>query len=335
MSEYPPTQPHPPAPGPQFPPAQQPYGASPVKNTLATASLVLGVVSLFASLLFLPAVVGVVLGILGLQRAGRTTPPAGKGKAIAGIVLSGVGLLVGIGLVNAIAGGGDAAPDDAATSITQDADAGEEQPADDAGAPAEESGAEPVEEATPPPPPVDPFVEAYGTFEAVTTSGAGKSVVTLPAGVPAAMVTAQHSGQSNFALNILDATNQPTGDLLVNTIGNYSGTTAYGMNAFGGDPVSLQVEADGQWTITIAPLATAPELAAPYQGAGDGVFRYLGGAAQWTFTHAGSSNFAVIQYGGIMPGLLVNEIGQFQGTVPVTGGPSIVTVTADGAWTVG
>jgi hypothetical protein len=334
MSEYPPAQPYPPAPGPQFPPAQQPYG-QPVKNTLANASLVLGIVSLFASLLFLPAVVGVVLGILGLQRAGRTTPPAGKGKAIAGIVLSGVGLLVGIGLVNAIAEGGDAAPDDAATSITQDADAGEVQPADDAGEPAEEPAAEPVEEATPPPPPVDPFVEVYGTFEAVTTSGTGKSVVTLPAGVPAAMVTAQHSGQSNYALNILDATNQPTGDLLVNTIGNYSGTTAYGMNAFGGDPVSLQVEADGQWTITIAPLATAPELAVPYQGAGDGVFRYLGGATQWTFTHAGSSNFAVIQYGGIMPGLLVNEIGQFQGTVPVTGGPSIVTVTADGAWTVG
>lgn len=124
MSEYPPTQPYPPAPGPQFPPAQQPYGAPPVKNSLATASLVLGIVSLFASLLFVPAVVGVVLGIVGLQRAGRTTPPVGKGKAITGIVLSGVGLLVGIGLVNAIAGGGDAGPDDAATSITQDADAG-------------------------------------------------------------------------------------------------------------------------------------------------------------------------------------------------------------------
>lgn len=335
MSEYPPTQPHPPASDPQFPPAQQPYGAQPVKNTLATASLVLGIVSLFASLLFLPAVVGVVLGILGLQRAGPTTPTAGKGKAIAGIMLSGVGLLVGIGLVNAIAGGGDSVPDDAAMSITQDADAVEEQPEDAAGAPAEEPAAEPVEQETPPPSPVDPFVDVYGTFEPITTSGAGKSVVTLPAGVTAATVTAQHTGQSNFVLNVLDAANQPTGDLLVNRIGNYSGTTAYGMNAFGGDPVTLQVEADGQWTITVAPLATAPELAVPTQGAGDGVFRYLGGAAPWTFTHTGSSNFAVIQYGGIMPGLLVNEIGQFQGTVPVTGGPSIVTMTADGAWTVG
>ena len=32
-------------------------------------------------------------------------------------------------------------------------------------------------------------------------------------------------------------------------------------------------------------------------------------------------------------GLLVNEIGAYSGTVPLSAGPSILTVTADGAWT--
>ncbi|WP_278186859.1 Ltp family lipoprotein [Myceligenerans salitolerans] len=80
-----------------------PYGpgsAAPATNGFATASLVLGIVSLVTSLLFLPAIVGVVLGFVGLNRAGRTNPPVGKGKAITGIALSAAGLLLGIGLVN-------------------------------------------------------------------------------------------------------------------------------------------------------------------------------------------------------------------------------------------
>jgi hypothetical protein len=35
-----------------------------------------------------------------------------------------------------------------------------------------------------------------------------------------------------------------------------------------------------------------------------------------------------------MPNLMVNEIGSYQGTVPAVAGPSVVTVTADGRWSI-
>ncbi|WP_454857876.1 DUF4190 domain-containing protein [Promicromonospora soli] len=68
-------------------------------NPQATASLVLGIVSLVLSVLFVPAIIGVVLGIVGLVRSGRTDPPTGRGAAIAGIVLSAVGATLGVVLV--------------------------------------------------------------------------------------------------------------------------------------------------------------------------------------------------------------------------------------------
>jgi hypothetical protein len=326
MSQQPSLPNFPPAPGaPILPGPPGPVGVvlETAKNTPATTSLVLGIVSIVTSLLFVPAVLGITLGIVGLNRAGRSAPPVGRGKAITGIVLSAVGLVLGISLVNAISGGDDPTSDSTGTSVTQEADGGAEKPADDTKA------TEPTDK----PQPVDPLVEKYGEFKAFTKSGTGKSVVVLPDGVGAAMVTAEHIGQSNFALTVLDANNQPTGDLLVNRIGNYTGTTAYGMNHLG-TSAKLQVEADGEWTVTVRPLSKAPELKLPHEGTGDGVFRYLGDAAQWKLTHSGSSNFAVIQYADLFPGLLANEIGQFRGTVPATAGPVIVTITADGAWSV-
>jgi hypothetical protein len=330
MSQQPPSPSYPPTPGaPILPGSPGPVGVllETAKNTPATTSLVLGIVSIVSivtSLFFVPAVLGITFGIVGLNRAGRSASPVGRGKAITGTVLSAVGLVLGISLVNAIPGGDDPTSDSTGTSVTQEADGGAEKPADDTKA------TEPTDK----PQPVDPLVEKYGEFKAFTKSGTGKSVVVLPDGVGAAMVTAEHVGQSNFALTVLDANNQSTGDLLVNRIGNYAGTTAYGMNDDLGTSARLQVEADGEWTVTVSQLSTASELKLPHEGTGDGVFRYLGDAAQWRLTHSGSSNFAVIQYADLFPGLLANEIGQFRGTVPATAGPVIVTITADGAWSV-
>ena len=84
----------------QVPPPYAPYmppgpPAAP-NNPQATASLVLGIVSVLLSLLFVPAVIGVVLGIVGLVRSGRTDPPVGRGAAITGIVLSVIGAALGV-----------------------------------------------------------------------------------------------------------------------------------------------------------------------------------------------------------------------------------------------
>jgi TM2 domain-containing membrane protein YozV len=174
--------------------------------------------------------------------------------------------------------------------------------------------------------------KTYGTFAAVTQTGVGDNIITLPAGAAAGIVTATHNGSSNFAISVIDATNQSTGELLVNEIGAYSGTTEYGFNAFG-DGVALELSADGEWSVTISPISAAPELAT--SGTGDSVFLYNGGASRLTAIHDGTSNFAIVEETGkaFSMGLLVNEIGPYSGTVPLSSGPSVISVSADGNWT--
>jgi TM2 domain-containing membrane protein YozV len=172
----------------------------------------------------------------------------------------------------------------------------------------------------------------FGTFTPVTQSGKGDNIVTLPAGAKAGIVTATHDGSSNFSLSVLDASNASTGQLLVNTIGAYKGTTAYGFTALG-KGTTIQITADGNWTITISPVSAAPAMVP--SGAGDGVFLYSGKAGKLTVTHDGTSNFTVSEETGeaFHDGLLINEIGAYSGTVPLSSGPSVIVVGADGNWT--
>jgi len=82
------------APPPPYGSPPPPYGAPPPTNGMATAALVIGIIAALAVftligafVAFVPGVTAVVLGILGLQRAGRTPDGRGRGLAIAGIVL--------------------------------------------------------------------------------------------------------------------------------------------------------------------------------------------------------------------------------------------------------
>ena len=49
--------------------------------------------------------------------------------------------------------------------------------------------------------------------------------------------------------------------------------------------------------------------------------------------HKGGGNFVVMQSDGTWPDLLINEIGTYNGTVPLSSGPSLLLITADGKWT--
>lgn len=55
----------------------------------------------------------------------------------------------------------------------------------------------------------------------------------------------------------------------------------------------------------------------------------------YVITHKGKSNFSVktVTDGDGSGDLLVNEIGNYSGTVPVTDGPFAVSINADGRWT--
>jgi hypothetical protein len=92
------------------------------------------------------------------------------------------------------------------------------------------------------------------------------------------------------------------------------------------------VAANGDWTVIIAPVASAPEL--PASGTGDGVYLYDGPAPIWQITHSGSSNFSVVEKSpSSLFGLLVNEIGTYDGSVTGVAGPSVIIISADGDWT--
>lgn len=174
--------------------------------------------------------------------------------------------------------------------------------------------------------------DAFGTFTKTEASGNGDDLVDLPEGADAGIVTATYDGASNFVINVLGDDNESTGDLLVNTIGSYEGRTAFGLTSLG-DAATLEVSADGPWTITVTPLSAAKDL--PESGAGDGVYLYDGDSGKLALSHSGESNFVVSEETGdaLSMGLLVNEIGSYSGKVALSAGPSIITITADGSWT--
>ncbi|WP_224763684.1 TM2 domain-containing protein [Salinibacterium sp. ZJ70] len=272
--------------------------------------------------------IDVILVLAGAQRdkAGQPLEGYAQHKKIAWIVTA---ALVALSLVTSMVNGANAgsrpgASDEVASVVAEPVD----EPEADEEAPAEE----PAEEAG------DPTAEwadkAFGSFEPVSQAGSGDNLISLPVGVSAGLVTATHDGSRNFVISVLDANNQSTGDLLVNTIGGYNGTTAWGFNALG-DGTTLQITADGAWSITISPISTATRLDGAASGTGDMVLLYSGGASKLATTHSGSRNFVVSEETAKMFsfGLLVNEIGAYDGVVPLSSGPSAITVSADGGWT--
>jgi hypothetical protein len=101
----------------------------------------------------------------------------------------------------------------------------------------------------------------------------------------------------------------------------------------------LKDEADGNWTIAIKPTSAAYAWngSATLKGRGDVVIQVdpaVSGLASATFTHGGTSNFAIQSYAHDgSSDLLVDEIGHYSGEVQVPDCTFLVTITADGAWT--
>ena len=171
----------------------------------------------------------------------------------------------------------------------------------------------------------------YGTFAQRTYSGTGDSVITLPAGAKAGIVSSATNGKSNFVIETLDSSNNMD-ELLVNEIGAVRKTDAYGLESWSA-PRRLQITADGDWTITLRPISSAGSLKGGHSG--DGVFLYGGGSAVARFTNSGAHNFIVWQYDSSdwPSNLLINEIGRYSGSQPLHAGPSVVTVQSSGYWT--
>ena len=319
-----PEAPEPPAPpvpaaGPTTPTAPPVTPApTPPKSGIAIAALVLGIVAAVFAIIpgpsfgaFVPAILAAVLGIVALT---RETPR--RGFALAGIILGAVSLLVAI-IVSIVAGA-------ALTSRTSALDGGTNSGS--ASSSAATLAAKPTLTPTPTvvPVPADLVLTGHGdaVIKASAVDGADEPGV----------ATITHDGKSNFAVWSLDA-NVTQLDLLVNTIGAYNGTVLFGKQSTQ-HTESLQITADGNWTVTLHSIRALRTFdATGTTGHGDDVLIYRGNAGAATLTHDGSSNFAVWTYGD-QTNLVVNQIGAYNGTVRWTKGPEIVTVTADGNWSI-
>jgi hypothetical protein len=175
--------------------------------------------------------------------------------------------------------------------------------------------------------------EVYGTFAlTVDELGNGDATIELPVGATAAQVMVEHPGPGALKIQAFDAEGQAASGMLVDTVGEYDGTTAYGLDGDTSDPaVTLKVVADGEWRVLVTPIHYAIDMFD--SGSGDSVFLYGGPEETLAVTHDGSGPFVVLEHVNGEVDILVNEVGPFEGAVPVTAGPSVISIVADGSWT--
>ena len=223
--------------------------------------------------------------------------------------------------------------------------------------PAAPSAEQPTPPGEPEPtPPQTPVPQPIPEPEPIEFSGQGDDVsskFTLEEGIT--IITMTHSGESNFAIELLDNTGTYV-DLLVNEIGVFNGKVALGVradNIIGAKPGVhvLDITADSNWTILIKQPRPSTAEVLPFNISGKGFdvssfFILSEGLATFTMTHGGDSNFIVKLFSssGELEELLVNEIGMYSGKKAVgikqeniigaRPGIHILSIKADGNWTV-
>lgn len=179
-----------------------------------------------------------------------------------------------------------------------------------------------------PEPEPEPEPEPVSTFEAVVIEGRGDDIIDIPVVTDdAVVVTFTHQGSSNFAVVSFDSSGNRI-SLLVNDIGNYSGTVPLN---FSSAPSELEITADGAWIVTISDVRDQPVYDGTATGSGDQVLLVTVGAGRLAATHDGRSNFAMLAWGDRRT-LMINEIGSYSGTVRLPDAVAL-EITADGNWT--
>lgn len=158
----------------------------------------------------------------------------------------------------------------------------------------------------------------------------------------ATIVDFEYSGESNFIVELLAVEGEDARDAgLVNKIGSTSGGTAVGVQP---GTYRLNIDADGDWSITLAQPRNADPVELPIEESGDGPTYVgpvtFGGVTEFTGSHAGDSNF-IVETVPVEPGdlgmaigtVVFNEIGEFEGqTSERIKNPAYVSIDANGEW---
>ncbi|MEU0833308.1 resistance protein, partial [Streptomyces sp. NPDC005969] len=196
-----------------------------------------------------------------------------------------------------------------------------------------------------PVPPQDARPVSFGPeFPAYVRRGHGNDVLTVDVPLPAGpvLVEAWHQGDGYFCVQTLDKRNKDDELLFNSTLTDFRGRAP--VEYRGDRPLRLHVEGDNDWTIVVQPMSAARELSTGIQGFGPEVLTYSGPVADLDVHFAGDEDdggcFVIYT---TPPGnvhddkrdLLVNEIGSLRQTAPLTEGPMILILDAEGPWTLG
>lgn len=140
-----------------------------------------------------------------------------------------------------------------------------------------------------------------------------------------------NSDARHFSVTGYDSSGDYTG-LFVNTTDYYTGSVLDSEQ----NTRTLEVKAEGDWTITIVSLYTAPVLKAgeTCSGIDDAVLLIpLGSSSAVINGNSLARHFSVKTYGSGFD-LLVNTVDPYNGTVRVDSDATVMTVTAEGGWSI-
>ena len=187
--------------------------------------------------------------------------------------------------------------------------------------------------------------KTYGTFTPVSrTNQTGTKVVDFGNNITAGVVKIDSTNLNDvpFLVEVLATDSVTVIDTIVTSPGTYNGTVAFGLAGYGSNTAgALKITTANEvtWSVLISPVSTAPQgpLAAPSSTSGDVVYLYAGAAATLhAQTFVPDQGIVVTQFfGPTTPALtLVNSPTMVDQRGPISAGPSVVTIKADGSWNV-
>jgi hypothetical protein len=187
--------------------------------------------------------------------------------------------------------------------------------------------------------------KTYGTFTPVSrTNQTGTKVVDFGNNITAGVVKIDSTNLNDvpFLVEVLATDNVSVIDTIVTSPGTYNGTVAFGLAGYGNNTAgALKITTANEvtWSVLISPVSTAPQgpLSAPSSTSGDVVYLYAGAAATLhAQTFVPDQGIVVTQFfGPTTPALtLVNSPTMVDQRGPISAGPSVVTIEADGSWNV-
>lgn len=175
------------------------------------------------------------------------------------------------------------------------------------------------------------------TFDPISLSGFGDSVISInKPDIPAIAQITNLTNQGNFAVTTYD-TDGNWIDLLVNEIGVYVGTHL--LDATSNEYTArFEIKSEGDWSIDISPLLSAPSLEVPgvFEGEGTEVFLLSGSSPDLAVISGNSEGhyFGVQGYGSHGVDFLVSTIDPYQGQVVMTRDTFVMEVEAVGDWSI-